>query len=114
MVIRALSAAGSGRSGGCGTLAFSRARPRCSADLSAAWASPAAEALRLRRQCSRGSDQRPALGRAHGCAVPAMTLDLYGNLYPDEMDRWVVRLSERAVANLWPPDVNEEAGEAGW
>jgi integrase len=47
-----------------------------------------------------------------GHASITMTLDLYGHLYPDEMDRWAARLSERAVANLWPTEANDEADDA--
>jgi hypothetical protein len=42
-----------------------------------------------------------------------MTLDLYGHLYPDEMDRRAARLSEWAVSNLCPTGVVEgEPGQA--
>jgi integrase len=46
-----------------------------------------------------------------GHASITMTLDLYGHLYPDEMDRWAARLSEWAVSNLCPTRVVE--GEPG-
>jgi hypothetical protein len=43
-----------------------------------------------------------------------MTLDLYGHLYPDEMDRWAELLGERAVANLWPDrHDNDDDGQPG-
>jgi hypothetical protein len=49
-----------------------------------------------------------------GHASITMTLDLYGHLYPDEMDRWAERLGERAVADLWPTAVNDDDdGQAG-
>ena len=42
-----------------------------------------------------------------------MTLDLYGHLYPDEMDRWAARLSEWAVSNLCPDGSDDgEDGQA--
>jgi hypothetical protein len=42
-----------------------------------------------------------------GHASITMTLDLYGHLYPDEMDRWAARLGQRAVSNLCPADVTD-------
>jgi integrase len=32
----------------------------------------------------------------------AITLDLYGHLYPDEMDRWASRLGEIVSETMWP------------
>ena len=49
-----------------------------------------------------------------GHASIAMTLDLYGYLYPDERDRWAERPGERAVANLWRTTGNDaDDGQAG-
>jgi integrase len=43
-----------------------------------------------------------------GHASITMTLDLYGHLYPDEMDRWATRLGKDAAAILRPEDPQEE------
>jgi hypothetical protein len=46
-----------------------------------------------------------------GHASITMTLDLYGHLYPDEIDRWAARLSADAVAIVWP-DGASNAGDS--
>jgi hypothetical protein len=39
--------------------------------------------------------------RILGYGSIAITLDLYGHLYPDEMDTWAARLGEIATS-MWP------------
>jgi integrase len=56
--------------------------------------------------------------RILGHASVVMTMDLYGHLYPDEMDTWAARLNEVASeSGVWPergqiagsePDRSEE------
>ena len=47
----------------------------------------------------------------------AITLDLYGDLYPDEMDTWADRLDGLSHGQMWPErgqnDEDDEDGTAG-
>jgi hypothetical protein len=46
-----------------------------------------------------------------GHASIAMTLDLYGHLDPDEMDRWAERSGEAAAAILRPEETKQPPTE---
>ena len=68
---------------------------------------------------SQFPDRLPAEGAArdHGHASITTTLDLYGHLYPGEMDRYADRLNEAAgmtdAAKMRPDDTYDVSGPEG-